>query len=125
MKNDQPVTNETSLWHALSQEECFGRLSGTMEGLSTGEAEARQSQYGSNRLSPPKQQSPLLRFLRQFQNVLIYVLLGAGIITAALGHWIDSGVILGVVVINAIIGFIQEGKAEKVYQYACRTIGPW
>ncbi|MCK6376688.1 MAG: HAD-IC family P-type ATPase, partial [Zoogloea sp.] len=48
-----------------------------------------------------------------FNDVLIYVLLGAAAITASLGHWIDTGVILGVVVINAIIGFIQEGKAEE------------
>jgi magnesium-transporting ATPase (P-type) len=54
-----------------------------------------------------------VRFALQFHNVLIYVLLGAGAITAALGHWVDSGVIFGVVLIKAIIGFVQEGKAEE------------
>ncbi|MDO9466670.1 MAG: cation-transporting P-type ATPase, partial [Thiobacillus sp.] len=53
------------------------------------------------------------RLLLQFHNVLIYVLLAAGVITALLGHWLDSGVIFGVVVINAVIGFIQEGRAEE------------
>jgi magnesium-transporting ATPase (P-type) len=48
--------------------------------------------------------------------VLIYILLAAAGITALLGHWIDTGVILGVVIINAIIGFIQEGKAEKALE---------
>jgi P-type E1-E2 ATPase len=51
--------------------------------------------------------------LLQFHNVLIYVLLAAGVITAVLGYWLDSGVIFGVVVINAVIGFIQEGRAEE------------
>ncbi len=101
------------LWHALNYEHVFKQLTCTAQGLSSAEAEARLSQYGHNRLSPPKKQSALRRFLRQFHNVLIYVLIGASIVTAVLGHWIDSGVIIGVVVINAIIGFIQEGKAEQ------------
>jgi magnesium-transporting ATPase (P-type) len=53
-----------------------------------------------------------MRFLIQFHNVLIYVLLGAALVTAALRHWVDTGVILTVVLANAAIGFIQEGKAE-------------
>jgi magnesium-transporting ATPase (P-type) len=57
--------------------------------------------------------SPWLRFFDQFHNVLIYILLAAGVITALLAHWVDSGVIFGVVIINAIIGFLQEGKAER------------
>jgi cation transport ATPase len=56
---------------------------------------------------------PLKRFFSQFHNVLIYVLLVAAGVTAAIDHWTDSGVIVGVVLINALIGFIQEGKAEK------------
>jgi magnesium-transporting ATPase (P-type) len=54
-----------------------------------------------------------MRLLYQFHNVLIYVLLIAAVVTAALAHWVDTGVILGVVVINALIGFVQEGKAER------------
>jgi magnesium-transporting ATPase (P-type) len=56
------------------------------------------------------------RFLRQFHNLLIYVLLAASITTAALGRFVDTGVILGVVLINALIGFIQEGKAEQALE---------
>ena len=55
----------------------------------------------------------MLRFLLQFHNVLIYVLLASAAITAALGHAVDTGVILGVTIINAIVGFVQEGKAES------------
>ncbi len=54
-----------------------------------------------------------LRLLLQFHNVLIYVMLVAAVVTAALGHWLDTGVLLGAVVINALIGYMQEGKAES------------
>jgi len=84
-----------------------------MDGLSQQEAQQRLQDVGPNRLRPAQKKGPLARLLAQFHNVLIYVLLGSGGVTALLGHWVDSGVILGVVVINAIIGFIQEGKAEK------------
>jgi magnesium-transporting ATPase (P-type) len=87
---------------------------GTVEsGLSAAEAARRLERHGPNRLSERKRRGPLLRFLLQFHNVLIYVLLVAAAVTAALGQWVDTGVIVGVVVINAIVGFIQEGKAEQ------------
>src|SRR5690606_162903 len=60
-----------------------------------------------------KRRGPLLRLLMQFHNILLYVMMGAAVITAFLGHWVDTGVLLAAVVINAIIGFIQEGKAES------------
>ena len=82
-------------------------------GLSATEAEERLTLHGRNELPAPRRRSALQRFLLQFHNVLIYVLIVAGIITFLLGHWIDSGVIFGVVVINAVIGFLQEGKAEQ------------
>ena len=82
-------------------------------GLDTSEAAQRLQQHGPNTLPPPARRGPLLRFMLQFHNVLIYVLLAAGVVTALLGHLIDSGVIFGVVLINAVIGFIQEGKAER------------
>jgi magnesium-transporting ATPase (P-type) len=82
-------------------------------GLSASEAAERLAQHGRNELPAPRRRSALQRFLLQFHNVLIYVLIAAGIVTLILGHWIDSGVIFGVVVINAIIGFLQEGKAEQ------------
>ncbi len=83
------------------------------QGLSVAEAAERLQRHGPNTLPQPRRRGPLARFMLQFHNVLIYVLLAAGVVTALLGHLIDSGVIFGVVVINAIIGFIQEGKAER------------
>ncbi|AUN94440.1 cation-transporting P-type ATPase [Pseudazoarcus pumilus] len=82
-------------------------------GLSSAEARARRDLHGPNALPASARRSAFERFLLQFHDILIYVLLAAGAITAVLGHWIDSGVIFGVVVINAIIGFVQEGKAER------------
>ncbi len=103
-------------WHALPLDEVFARVGGRLEGLTPAEAETRLREVGANRLRPPKRRGPAERFLLQFHNVLIYVLLAASVVTALLGHFVDSGVILGVVVVNAVIGFIQEGKAEKALQ---------
>ncbi|TDY02815.1 cation-transporting P-type ATPase [Thiohalophilus thiocyanatoxydans] len=100
-------------WHALPGEDVFERLASASQGLDKTEAEQRLKQIGPNRLRAQQSESALRRLLRQFNNVLIYVLLAAGFITLLLGHWIDSGVIFGVVIINALIGFVQEGKAQK------------
>lgn len=102
-----------ALWHARAAAVVLAEQGTTEAGLSAAEAARRLASHGPNRLTPPRKRGPLLRFLLQFHNVLIYVLLGAAVVTAALGHLVDTGVILGVVVINALIGFIQEGKAEK------------
>jgi magnesium-transporting ATPase (P-type) len=100
-------------WHASETEEVFEKLQSSKEGLSEGEASRRLAVYGPNLMEPPKKKTLLVRFLYQFHNILIYVLLAATVVTALLEHWIDSGVIFGVVLVNAVIGVIQEGKAEK------------
>jgi len=111
MMTDSHTTNTP--WHARDSETVFQKVSSSTDGLSQQSAQHHLLQYGPNRLRPAKKKSPLARFFAQFHNVLIYVLMGSGCVTALLGHWVDSGVIFGVVVINALIGFIQEGKAEK------------
>ncbi len=100
-------------WHQESPEQALETLESRREGLDPGQARERLARFGPNRLTPPPKRGPLMRFLLQFHNVLIYVLLGAAGVTAGLGEWVDTGVILGVVLINGLIGFIQEGKAEK------------
>ncbi|HUX32154.1 MAG TPA: cation-transporting P-type ATPase [Thiobacillus sp.] len=108
------LANEDSpRWHSLSASDTLTRLEAPREGLSPDEIDARRAQFGPNRLPPPRPQPAWQRLLLQFHNVLIYVLLAAGVITALLGHWLDSGVIFGVVIVNAVIGFIQEGHAEE------------
>ena len=108
--------NETlsaPVWHAQTSEQCMAAVGNQSLGLSREEAEARLRQYGPNRLPEGRRVGPVLRFLRQFHNLLLYLMLGAALVTAVLGHWVDTGVIIGAVLINAIIGFIQEGKAEN------------
>jgi magnesium-transporting ATPase (P-type) len=107
-----PTRPEGPAWHQLSADEALTRAGGTANGLQTEEARRRLAGHGPNKLPEAKLRGPLLRFLSQFNNVLIYVLMVAGAVTALLQHWLDASVILGVVVVNAAIGFVQEGKAE-------------
>nr|HMN84015.1 cation-transporting P-type ATPase [Burkholderiaceae bacterium] len=76
------------------------------------------------RLAPPARRRALIRLLLQFHNILLYVIMGAALITALLGHWIDTGVLLAAAVINAIIGFIQEGKAESALDAIRAMLSP-
>ncbi len=99
-------------FHARSTEDTLALLASSHTGLSAAEADARLTRFGPNRLPAAARRSVLTRFVLQFHNILIYVLIGAAAITAGLGHFVDTGVILAVVVINAIVGFVQEGKAE-------------
>ena len=102
------------LWHNLAEEDVFSALnSDHHEGLSTQEVEERQRLFGLNSISSQQGISPLKRFLLQFHNPLIYILLVATIVTFLLQEYIDSGVIFAVVIINAIIGYLQEAKAEE------------
>ena len=100
-------------WHTLGDTEALSACDSAPGGLQQAEAERRLAEWGANRLTPARKRGAFARFLLQFHNVLIYVLLAAAVITAALGHVVDTAVILGVVLLNALVGFIQEGKAEK------------
>ena len=99
--------------HASAIDDTLDRLDTSAEGLSAIEAARRLAEHGPNRLPEAKERNVVLRFLSHFHNVLIYVLLGAAVVTALLQHWVDTGVILAVVIVNAIIGFVQEGRAEQ------------
>ena len=105
--------NAAEAWHALPASAAFDRLASGAGGLDSAAAAERLARHGPNLLRPPPRKGPFRRFLGQFHNVLIYVLLGAAVVTAALAHWVDTAVIVGVVVVNAVIGFLQEGKAER------------
>jgi magnesium-transporting ATPase (P-type) len=101
------------IWHNLSSESVLDETGSSPAGLSSEEAAKRLETNGPNRLPEPPGQNILIRFLLKFHNILIYVLLAAALVTALLEHFIDTIVILAVVIVNAIIEFIQEGKAEK------------
>jgi P-type Ca2+ transporter type 2C len=104
-------------WHSLQADEVADKLETDKEkGLQDNEAGRRLEKFGRNEIPKGKKQSAWLRLLLQFHNTLIYVLIAAAIITALMDHWVDTWVILAVVVINSLIGFIQEGKAEKALE---------
>ncbi|CAG1004057.1 H+-transporting ATPase [Methylophilaceae bacterium] len=117
-------SHQQSSWHTLTPEEVGHELKADACGLSDIEAVQRIAQYGPNRLAPPKRRGPILRLLMQFHNILLYVMMLAALITALLGHWIDTGVLIAAVVINAIIGFIQEGKAEAALDAIRAMLSP-
>ncbi|HLF66884.1 MAG TPA: HAD-IC family P-type ATPase, partial [Gammaproteobacteria bacterium] len=100
-------------WHAYEIHKVCEKLQTQGDGLSSAEAKKRLDTLGPNVLKPTKRSSILARFIAQFNHVLIYVLLVCSMISALLHHWVDMSVILGVVLINAIIGLTQEGRAEK------------
>ncbi len=98
-------------WYQLPIEQVFNTLETSSDGLSSAEAGKRLQAYGYNELKERKR-GPVVRFLSQFNNPLLYVLMAAAVLTTVLGQYIDTYVIVGVILATAIIGFIQEGKAE-------------
>ncbi|MBX3497856.1 MAG: cation-transporting P-type ATPase [Alphaproteobacteria bacterium] len=126
------VSHETSsssgapdlAWHALTPDAALDALRTNLDGLSEHEAAHRLETHGPNRLPQGPRRNTLTRFLLQFHNLLIYVLLAAGVLAAAIGHGTDALVIFAVVLVNAIIGFIQEGRAEKALDAIRAMIDP-
>ncbi len=111
-------------WHALAAEVAVEALHTRASGLSVQEAAARLAAFGPNRLPRKVGRSPLLRFALQFHNVLIYVLLAAAVLSAALSHWVDAAVVLAVTITNAVIGYVQEGRAERALDAISSMIEP-
>jgi magnesium-transporting ATPase (P-type) len=94
-------------WHSRDVFASITALNADLNGLSALAAASRLAAYRPNRLAEAAKPNPLLRFVRHFQNILIYVLLGSALIAASLDHYVDIAVILTVVIANAVIGFIQ------------------
>ncbi|RPA67096.1 cation-transporting P-type ATPase [Cyclobacteriaceae bacterium YHN15] len=106
--------NQEYDWHSIEASEVLQILGVSTEtGLSSAEVEEKTRKYGKNKLTKKKRQSAFLRFLLQFHQPLIYILLAATLVTFFLEEYVDSAVIFAVVLINAIIGYIQETKALK------------
>lgn len=100
-------------WHQKKIEEVIGELGVTLQGLSTEDARNRLLKYGPNELSEKKKKSPLMMFLDQFKDFMILVLIAAATISGIIGGAADTIAIIVIVVLNAVIGFIQEYRAEK------------
>lgn len=114
---DKGVKEVKRNWYAISSEAVVEELDSNIDlGITKETAKERLEKYGENKLPERKKESAIIRFLKLFNDVLIYVLFGAAIVTAALGHYVDTIVILIVAIINAIIGFFQENKAEKALE---------
>nr|AQQ74900.1 hypothetical protein [uncultured bacterium] len=117
------ATNDQVNWHALEAAEILRRLqTDEAGGLRSDEAARRLQTYGRNVVASRKGHGPLVRFLLQFHQPLLYILLAAGIITALLGEHVDSGVIFAVVLVNAIVGYIQESKALRAIEALAKTL---
>ncbi|RUT45296.1 cation-translocating P-type ATPase [Paenibacillus anaericanus] len=102
------------MWFSKSQEQVLQELKvNAATGLTTEEAKSRLEQYGPNKLEGKPKKSMILLFFAQLKDMLIYVLLGAAVVTLIIGEFIDALIILAVVILNAVIGVIQENKAEK------------
>lgn len=114
----------SNVWHDKTCAATLSELRTTTSGLTHAEVQARLKTHGPNRMREPVRRNALLRFVLHFHNILIYVLLGSAAITAAMGHWVDTIVILAVVFANGVIGFLQEGKAEKAMDSIRHMLAP-
>lgn len=114
---------KTSNWHSLLFADVASQLNVVLDkGLDEPEASTRQGIYGPNIVSTKKGKHPILRFLLQFREPLMFILVAAGIVTAVIGEWVDSVVIFGVVLVNATAGFVQEMKAGKALEALIKMV---
>lgn len=120
---DKPPVPAVATWHSVEASGTREQL-GAPGPLNSAEVTARLASYGPNQLPETSRAGPLARLGRQLKNFLIYVLLTAVVITGALGHWVDAGVILAVVVIQTLVGFLQEGKAEQALSAIRHMLAP-
>ncbi|MBU1863422.1 MAG: cation-transporting P-type ATPase [Candidatus Omnitrophica bacterium] len=117
---------ENSVWHALSVQDILAKIKTDFAvGLSSSIVEDRRLEFGLNSLTPKKNTPIWLMFLLQFHQPLIYILLAATAVTFLLKEWVDAFVIFGVVIVNAVIGFIQEAKALKALDVLSRSMASY
>jgi Ca2+-transporting ATPase len=111
-------------WYQLDIKDIFNKLVTSENGLSVAEVKERLAQYGPNKLAEEEKISRIKILIHQFKSPLIYILLIAGLVTILLQEYIDSGVIFTVVLLNAVIGFIQEFKAEESVRALKKMVVP-
>lgn len=111
-------------WYQLDEKEVLRTLQTSEEGLSEAQAKKHLETYGPNKLPEGESISRLKILLHQFTSPLIYILMLAAVVTAFLGEYIDTGVIVAVLMLNAIIGYIQEYKAETSVKVLKRMVVP-
>lgn len=111
-------------FHALEVDDVLRAVAGTTSGLTSDEAARRLAEHGRNELAQTAGRNPVVRFLAHFNNALIYFLLAASVTAFLLGHHVDAAVIMAVVLVNAVVGFVQEGKAEKALDAIRGLVSP-
>ncbi|MBP7737535.1 MAG: cation-transporting P-type ATPase [Spirochaetes bacterium] len=110
-------------WHHIDISEVSSLLgTDTSHGLDIHEHRRRLDHFGPNTITQKKGKGPLVRFLLQFHQPLVYILIASGMVTGVLGEWVDSSVIFGVVLVNALIGFLQEAKAVSAIEALAGTV---
>lgn len=120
----QPNSSSSNAWYSRAASEAFKYFNSDPHGLSDEQVLKQRQQFGRNVLTRTAARSPWARFFQQFNNLLIYVLMAAALLTVLLQHWIDAAVIFLVVLVNAIIGFLQEGKAERALEAIREMLSP-
>ncbi|TDR56549.1 Ca2+-transporting ATPase [Halomonas ventosae] len=120
----EPRHSEPTAWHALGEDASLDRLESTREGLGGEEARRRLAEHGPNQLQQAEARPWWKRLLEQFNNILMLVLIVAALASLGLGHTLDAGAIFGVVLIIALIGFFQEGKAEQALESIRQMLSP-
>ena len=124
MAQERDSEDQRVPWHALSGDEALERQETSSDGLDKDEAGRRLRKYGANQLRQEKKRPGWKRFLDQFNNVLMLILIVAGVASVLLGEMIDAAAIFGVVLIIALVGFIQEGKAESALESIKEMLSP-
>jgi P-type Ca2+ transporter type 2C len=110
------MDEKVTVWHRLSPEDTLKQLDSSNKGLSAGEAKRRLNEYGPNELKAAAKTPLIIEFFKQFMSPLIYVLLIAVIISAVMHHYLDAAVIMVILFVNAIIGLVQENRAERAME---------
>lgn len=114
---------DSIIWHALPAEVVLHHLETDLHaGLSSDEVRSRGEQFGPNQMTSRRATPLWIKFLQQFNQALVYILVAASVVSAVLGEWVDAGVIFGVVLVNSIIGFLQEAKAEKAIEALAKLV---
>jgi len=118
------VDEKKSDWHLKETSEVLRALGSRDEGLSDSEAAFRLSQYGFNEIAGGKRESPLRMFLKQFANFLVIILIVAAIVSGVIGEWVEAAAIVAIVILAAVLGFVQEFRAEKALEALQRLAAP-
>lgn len=117
-------SENTQTWHMLDAGAVFLKLETTPEGLGPDAAQERLARYGENKLQAGARKSLLAIFLSQFKDFMIWILIAAAVVSAFLGEWVDCGIILFVVILNAVMGTIQESRAEAALEALKNMVAP-